>query len=413
MKISYEASNLLLYSLGKFVSIFGTTIFTFAIGLYVLKLTGSGLSFAAVLIMSIIPKITIYPFAGVLADKLDKKTMVVMMDLLNGVMFVGLYLLSPSSGLSLSMVFGTTLIMNIFTCFFDISFEAAIPNIVSEKMLMNINSASRVINSLSSILGPIIGGMIYAFLDVRFFILINGLSFLLSGISELFIDFKFNFKTEGDKKAGGKINFIKDIKEGFDYLIQNKNLKGLLGVFAAFNFIMGFSVTVPLPFIINNILKLNSRDFGIIQGAIPGGMIIGALIVKKISERISYIRILKIIGSILTICIAMIGLPTIFDISSFSNLSCLIYYCIIMGIFGVAISIVDIPLSYIMQKSIPDEYRGRVISMLISLVKIIAPVALLASGFLINLVPAYFMTSLGGLLLMAFISIYSRISRQL
>ena len=405
MNFRSEASNVFLYSLGKLVSIFGTTIFNFAIGLYVLKLTGSGLSFAAALILSIIPKITIYPFAGVLADRLDKKTMVIIMDLLNGVMFIGLYLLSSSSGLTLTMIFGVTLLMNVFTCFFDISFEAALPNIVSGKMLMNINSASRIIDSLSSILGPMIGGIIYAFLDIRFFVLINGISFILSGISEMFIDFKFNCEAKEKKKAKEKIDFIKDIKEGFRYLTQNDSLKALFSIFVALNFFLGFSITVPLPFIINNILKLSSRDFGIIEGAIPGGMIIGALIVKKISERISYSRIIRITSCMAAICVVMTGLPTIFITTRGSDMRCLIYYCIVMSGFGIAISIIDIPLSYIMQKSIPDEYRGRVISMMISMVKIIAPLALLISGFLLNLIPAHVITTLGGILLMAFIGI--------
>jgi hypothetical protein len=394
--------------LGKFISIFGTTIFTFAIGLYVLKLTGSGLSFAATLIMSIIPKVTIYPFAGVLADRLDKKTMVVMMDLLNGVLFMGLYLLSSSSGLSLTMVLGATFIMNVLTCFFDISFEASLPNIVSDKMLMNINSASRVIDSLSSILGPMIGGMIYAFLDIRFFVLIDGISFILSGISEMFIDFKFNYEAKMEKKSEDKMDFIRDMKEGFRYLMQNKNLKGLFGIFVALNFLIGFSITVPLPFIINNILKLSSRDFGIIEGAIPGGMIIGALVIKKISERVPYSRIINIISSMLAICIIMAGIPTIFDTKMFSDISYLIYYCMVMGGLGIAISIIDIPLAYTMQKNIPEEYRGRVISMMISMVKIVSPLALLASGFMLNLTPAYLITTSGGILLIVFIGIKSR-----
>jgi len=76
-------SNLLLFSLGKFVSIFGTSIYTFAIGLYVLKVTGSGLSFATTLFFGLVPIILFNSIAGVMADRFDKKKVVIFMDLLN------------------------------------------------------------------------------------------------------------------------------------------------------------------------------------------------------------------------------------------------------------------------------------------------------------------------------------------
>lgn len=72
-----ESINFLLYSLGLLVSLFGTNVYTFTIGLYVLKVTGSGLSFATTLVLSTIPVVLINPFAGVLADKLNRKILVV------------------------------------------------------------------------------------------------------------------------------------------------------------------------------------------------------------------------------------------------------------------------------------------------------------------------------------------------
>ena len=73
MKNKKERLNFILFSLGKFVSIFGASIYSFAMGLHVLEITGSGLSFAMTLIVSIIPMLIINPFAGVVADKFDKK----------------------------------------------------------------------------------------------------------------------------------------------------------------------------------------------------------------------------------------------------------------------------------------------------------------------------------------------------
>ena len=137
MKNSHkEYSNLILFSLGVFVSLFGSAIYTFAIGLYVLINTGSGLSFAITLGLGIIPMVILNPFAGVLADKFDKKKIVVLMDLLNGVLLLTVYCITASTGLNLKIIYASTFIMTIFTTLFDISFEAAIPNNVSEVFLI-------------------------------------------------------------------------------------------------------------------------------------------------------------------------------------------------------------------------------------------------------------------------------------
>ena len=110
-----ERNNVLLYSLGSLVSNLGSTIYSFAIGLYVLNITGSGMQFAMTLIVSLIPAIILTPFAGVLADKFDKKKIVVRMDLLNGVLFIGFFLWISKFGISVFSIYVTTFMTNFIT----------------------------------------------------------------------------------------------------------------------------------------------------------------------------------------------------------------------------------------------------------------------------------------------------------
>ena len=398
-----ETSNFVIFSIGKLVSIFGSSIYTFAIGLYILRATGSGLSFATTLAIGTIPIVLITPFAGVIADKFDKKKIVVSMDMLNGVLLLGLYLISSLYGLSILMINITLFIMTVFTCFFGISIEAAKPNIVSGKMLMNINSVSKIIDSVSSILGPMVGGMVFAFIDIKAFILLNGISFVFSSICEMFMDFQFNVEdNKGEIKTEEKINFIKDIKEGFQYVKGRKDITNILSVFVTLNFFLGLAISVPLPYIINNVLKLSSTQFGIVEGGFPVGMIIGALVVKKVLLKVSYNTLLIRVSIVLSLCMLLIGIPVLFINMNFNSFVYLTYYCITIVIFGLAISFVDIPIAYILQTIIPEEYRGRVISIAISIAKTILPIALIISGILINRIPAYMLPIGGGILLWIF-----------
>ncbi|MCW1239163.1 MFS transporter [Bacillus pretiosus] len=406
-KRNQELRNICLYSIAKTVSIFGSSMYSFALGLYVLQITGSALNFAITLILGTIPMIILNPFAGVIADKVDKKKLVICMDLLSGCLLIAVYIVSSYYGLNLFIIYTTTFLMTVFTTFFGIGLEAAKPNIVSKERLMSINSISKIIDSVSLILGPMLGGIVFSVFNIKTFIIINGISFILSGIALLFIHFRlFEYNiNEGNSKRG--VNFIKDIKEGFSYLLEKESLKNTFHILISFNFFLGFAVTVPLPYIINTVLNLSSKQFGIIQGAFPVGMIIGAIVVKKITDCFSYSYLLKKLSSMLSVFMIILGIPVLFKSFEVNDLVFVITYCVVMIFLGFIIALIDIPLIYFMQNEIPDEYRGRVLSIGLSIGKMMLPIAMALSGLLLNYIPAYTIPIVGGLLYLIVIKVSS------
>ncbi|PEJ97290.1 MFS transporter [Bacillus wiedmannii] len=406
-KRNQELRNICLYSIAKTVSIFGSSMYSFALGLYVLQITGSALNFAITLILGTIPMIILNPFAGVIADKVDKKKLVICMDLLSGCLLIAVYILSSYYGLNLFIIYTTTFLMTVFTTFFGIGLEAAKPNIVSKERLMSINSISKIIDSVSLILGPMLGGIVFSVFNIKTFIIINGISFILSGIALLFIHFRlFEYNiNEGNSKRG--VNFIKDIKEGVSYLLEKESLKNTFHILISFNFFLGFAVTVPLPYIINTVLNLGSKQFGIIQGTFPVGMIIGAIVVKKITDRFSYSYLLKKLSSMLSVFMIILGIPVLFKSFEVNDLVFVITYCVVMIFLGFIIALIDIPLIYFMQNEIPDEYRGRVLSIGLSIGKMMLPIAMALSGLLLNYIPAYTIPIVGGFLYLIVIKVSS------
>jgi len=388
--------NLGLFIIGKLISVFGSAIYTFAIGLYVLKQTGSGFSFALTLFVGLIPTIIFSPVAGYMSDRFDKKKIVVFMDFANGMMFLILFLLKLKFELNQPMIYISTFMTTVFTTFFGIAFEAAKPNLVADEKLMSINSLSKVIDSTSLILAPVLGGLIFAFTDIKTFILINAVCFIFSAVIETMIDFNYNIKSTVEINDDG--GFVEDIKDGLTYIRKSSEIVKMINVLVILNFFISFSVTVPLPYIINNLLNLSSNQYGIIQGAFPVGMILGAVAVGKIIEKIDYMKLLIFSSITLSVAIALLGLPLV--LADASSLAYMIYYISIMVIFGIAISFIDVPILWLMQKSIPDNLRGKVLSISMSIVKLIAPLGLVISGMIINSVPVYIMTFAGGGILM-------------
>jgi len=395
-----ELRNLILYASGRAVSSLGSIIYSFAIGLYVLNSTGSGMKFAVTLLVSFLPSLLLTPFAGVLADRFDKKKIVVNMDMLNGLLFILFFIYITLNDITLTGVYITSFLTNAITSFFGIAFEAAKPQLVYKERLQLINSLSQIIHSISNILGPVIGGLIYAFVDIKIFILFNGISFVLSSISEMFIDFKFNLI---DDNHINKINDVfKDLKDGFKYVIDQKMIMGMYTFFLGMNILMSLAVQVPLPYILNTHLNIGSEAYGIIFGCLPIGMILGALtvgiIVKKVSVKKLYISI-GIVAGFLTI---IIGLPYFVPTIVISRTSTIVYYGLIMLVFGSIISLVDVPFATHLQKNVDAKYLGRVWGILIPMIKVANPLGFLLSGVLIEIINPFLIPFICGIIFIIF-----------
>lgn len=396
-----EDKNAILFYLGSLISIFGTAIYTFAISLYTLKITGSSISFSTTLILSILPIIILNPIVGVIADKFNKKKLVVTANLLNGVFLFIVYLISNWKGLSTGIIYLSTFVVTSINIIFDVSIDSAIPNIVSKEKIVNINAGNRIIDSISSVLGPVFGGIAFAIFNIESFILINAISFLVSAILDTLIDFKYNSNSELEEKSDeniaiSKLNYFKEIAEGFKYLISKRYIIEILAIFIIFNFFISFSVTIPISIILNNILKIPTKSFGLIQGAIPVGMIIGAFMVKNIIAKYKLNSIFSVTGIIISVNIILLSIPLF--INTISNINIyVIYYLVIMIFMGVCISLVDIPFSYTLQTNIEEEFRARSLSLTISIVKVVVPISYLISGVLLQSIEAYVVVLFGGI----------------
>lgn len=211
-----EKKNIWLLIAGMGVSRIGTLAFSFAIGLYILTITGSSMSFAVSMVLSAVPRILVSPLSGIVADKYSKKTIVVLGDILSGLVVLALLLQQEVSVLSLYVAIASLSVLNTF---FSTAITASLPNLVKDDNLMKLNSSFEVFRSLAAIFGPMLGGLLFGFGTLKWIIIINGVSFILSGLSEMFIDFKFNSKMIQSDEPGKK-----SFKEVWTYLKVEKFL---------------------------------------------------------------------------------------------------------------------------------------------------------------------------------------------
>lgn len=378
-----EQINLYLTLCGKGVSELGSKLYGFAMSFYVLKLTGSAQSFAISLLLTTLPAIILSPFVGVIADRFKKKSIVVLADFISGILMLGLFLGTRTSALTLPMIYFATFTLSVMAVFLGTAFRASYPNIVSKGQLTKLNAYTQGLDSMLSIIAPILGGIVYGLVDAKLFMLINGISFLLSSFSELFINFEMFGET--DQLKTKTQSFMVNLKEGLDYVLKKKTFMTIALYALCINFFMSsFSILLPYDLITTH--GISPEVNGFIQSAFPVGAILMSIYIgkKNIQFSQSLFR-----NTMLTLGVGMVAFA--YPVLPNVNLGSLIpfYYAFLMGVIAMDLILVNVPLSVLFQVTIEDAYRGRAMGLLGSLSQGVMPISYVLTGVLLDIVPSY------------------------
>lgn len=389
--------NMVLFLTGKFVSLIGTNVYSYAVSLYVLQVTGSASSFSLTLALGTLPRVILSPFVGSLSDRFNRKVLVVMMDILSGVLLIMIFMLSFEQGIKLKYIYISTFFLTVLNTFFSISLSASVPNIVDKRRLIKLNSYNQSISSLCSISGPVLGGIVYSVLSLEYFILFNGISFIISGFTECFINFNLNNIKDNTSNRINEGNILASINEGFCYLKSAKSIYTLMKYLLLTNFFFS-SFFIAYPHIVNNILQLSEKQYGLIQGFLAVGSLIFSIVMARLSEISNKIKLLITCFWMLGILIFISGLPSVPALSIFSKNVYLIFYITITFITGGILSITNIPIISVLQSKTTDEYRGRIFGIVDMISSGITPLGFVLNGILIDILPCYLITAVAGML---------------
>lgn len=382
-----ERRNLVLFLSGKFVSLLGSQMYGFAMGLYILRLTGSGMSFAINILLSTIPSIIFSPLAGSLADRKNRKKIVVGADLLSGVIMLVVFAVTMNVGLKVSLVYLSTFLLRSVSVFFNVTFDAAMPNLVRKEKIGQIQSLSQAATQGTSILGPIFGAVLYAIISPQLFLLANGISFVLSGISEMFIDFYWRV-APAEPKAEENHGYFASIKEGYGYMVKNPMMKAMIRNIIGVNFF--FSVVgIMIPVVLVRDLQLSSQQFGITEALFSIGALIWSIkMSQQEDEDVTLLGYSKKLIWLPIMTLAM-GFAVIPGIGILNTIPPVVYYGVLAFSMGACIMAVNIPMMVYIQKNTEDENRGRVMGFLNMIAMLISPLGFLLHGYLSDVLPSY------------------------
>ncbi|WP_020060551.1 MFS transporter [Bacillus sp. 123MFChir2] len=396
-RLKMATRNIVLMMIGKLSSILGANIYTFAMGLYVLKTTGSGMGFAITLVCGSIPRLICGPIAGAAADRMNRKKLAVGADILSAFIMFTMFLLSTSFGLSVIFIYVSAALLSICASFFSIALTSSIPSLVDTTRIQKANSLNQTATSLATILGPVIGGLVYGLFSIKFFFLLNGITFALAALVEVFMVFDL-YKTNKTEEKG---HFLTSIKEGFVYVKEKSDIFSMVKLSFWLNFFF-CAVNVSLPYIIVQKLALSSQQFGVIEGMFAVGMLIASIILSVRAETTNKFQTIRRNLFILSALLFCIGLPMFL---SLSNTMIFIYYITLMILFGVNLIAINVPMQVYVQKTTAPEYLGRVFGLIETIATAIVPLGTLLYGVLLDYIPAYiviFISTIGLFVVVSF-----------
>lgn len=379
--------NFCLLSFGALISLLGSSIQSTSIYLYILDSTGSGKMITYFILAGMLPSLIIVPLAGVIGDRMNRKAVMIIMDFIRGFITLFLSLVFLLTNSNIEFLFIATAFIGIMDSIFNASNKAIITELVKKSDYLKGNSILSGIDRSTSIIGPILGGILYSLIGIKKIFLVNSISFFISGIFELLMNYKSQLT---DNNFTIKI-FLKESKTGLSYIKNNKSLIYAVSFAMIINLFYMPTIILFVPIILKKYLQFSSFQYGITQSILPFGILSGNMLLITLAKSISMKNKIKkglISRASCTLIFSIITLPLFIGIINHLSSKILILSVILFSI-GASSSFIDTPFTTILQNLIPNEMRSRIFSLVDLLFRISVPAGIALLSCLLGCLPIY------------------------
>lgn len=383
-KSLWSDKNFTILIIGQIISLFGSAIQRFALSLYLLDLTGSASVFANILALSIVPIIVLAPFAGILADRGERKWIMVVLDVLSGLVITG-YAITLFYGTDHTYVVAAVMmILSALSTLYQPAVNASIPSIVKHGDLVSANGIVQQVNSLSSFLGPILAGVLYGFGGIKVVIILNGVSFFVSAILELFLDIPER-NHEKVEHGSGWAMFRSEMQDSGNYLMKvNPTAFRMMVTAGLYNLFLVPVFSVGAPYIIKVVLGFSSQTYGVSEGMIALGMILGGMYISMKPKLLGVNRVYLVLYGTCASVMAM-GISLCIPRANIGNRNIsLILFTVFGMVIMFALGIANVITATYMQRVTPDNMLGKVMSFTSAFATLCVPLGQVGFGKLLQ-----------------------------
>jgi DHA3 family macrolide efflux protein-like MFS transporter len=368
--------NIFLLWQGQLISQLGTQAFSIVMLFWLMENTGSSVLMSVVLIISTLPSILLGPISGVVADKVSRKKIIIVADIIRGISVLTLatfFIYGVAEEAVIILLFAITALINgICKAFFQPAIDAWIPDLVSTKNLPRTIAIFSSSTQVSTIIGQALGGILYKVLGAPILLLLDALSYLFSAISECFIQTEQNTQSNKRLNIGANITCYKsDLTEGFVYVQTKQGLFQTMLFTSSINFFIA-PLMLLLPFYVTHQLSSQAHWYGFLLAGMASGSLLGFWLSATIKP-VGNSRAITMFSSMLLLSTCLFLLS-----QSHSNYISLMSIVIV----GFCIGVFNLQTIILFQTCTPSNIRGRVMSLLMTISSGLLPLGLLIGGAL-------------------------------
>ncbi|AEF80118.1 MFS transporter [Leadbettera azotonutricia] len=280
--------DFILVAIGQIISIFGNQILRYALPLYLLNRTGSSVLFGTVLAISFVPMLLLYPIGGIIADRVNKRNIMVILDFSTALLVFLFYLLVGKIDIVPLIAIAMIVLYSIQGAY-QPAVQASIPVLVETEHIMQGNSVINLITSLASMVGPVIGGVLFSIVGLTPILYVSIGCFFASAVMEIFIRIPFE-----KKEATGNM-FVTgwgDLKESFSFMFNERPVLWKMSlIYASINLFLTSLTLIGVPVLITQHLGFEpntaNRLYGYAQGVIAAGAVLGGLLAGALAKKLN------------------------------------------------------------------------------------------------------------------------------
>lgn len=368
--------------IGQIISLFGNATIRFALPLYLLNLTGSSALYGMVTACAFIPAILLSPIGGIVADRVNKRNIMVVLDFLTAAIIAAFTLLMNGINIVVLLTITMMLLYGIAGAY-QPSVQASIPALVSQDKFMAANSIINTISSFASLMGPVLGGILYSIYGLKPILWVCMICFITSAVMEIFIHIPF----EKQVSEGGIWQMVKqDFTESIHFIQKDKPVIGKeLLVVCGINLFLSAMIIVGLPYMITEVLDLGGMQanklYGFAEGALAAGGLTGGICAGIFAKKLTIRKSGNLI-IICALCVFPMGIaPIIFSLG-------MINYIVMTGccfIITICSTIFTVQMMSFIQTETPQNLIGKVIAVILTIAMCAQPLGNALYGVLFEL----------------------------
>lgn len=386
--------NFTLLILGQVSSLLGNLTLKFALSMYILEQTGSASLFAGLLAASMVPTILLSPFGGVLADRADRRAVMVGLDGLSG-LAVLLAALALPHGPDLAVIAALMIVLSVLAAFESPTVQACVPQMLAGQNVLRGNAMVSQVQAAASLVTPFLGSLFYTAFGLRPVFYGAVACFFLTALLECFLRLP-------RPAPATRTSLAAMVRQDFAVTLrflrrEQPSILGLLGLSALASMLIAGALVVGFPYLVRTVLGLSARHYGAAESAMGVASILGGALVTLLAGRMRpqhLTAVLVLVG----LCLLPAGAAFLLPLGALAR------YLILLVLFcgcQLGCSVFSIYAATLIQSRTPAALMGKVMSCVFTLAMCAQPLGQVLYGALFDRLAPQWVLLPSGLLLCA------------